>query len=301
MTIPAFAPYVPTYASYTPYITAEEFLTAPTGVDSSQLVPQGSTLTQEAALADLIARASARADLICKKVLAASLDVQSGEYRIWRDGTIRVPLDYSPLVSVNAVSLGYAAGALTAMTDLSGIWPERRVARIPVPSLPSVYSYAQNPPASARPGWLFAQVQYVSGWAHTTIAAASLGAQQVTPVSVYGLVPGLPMTIKDGANTEAVTVASSYVPGSATVPLASPLQYAHSAGTTISAMPPAVKDAVIDLVKYLVKSKGSKAIVMGSIKGQSVSAPPKTQATEPGAAEDYRNAERVLKALKRSR
>jgi hypothetical protein len=295
---PAFAPYVPTYASYTPYITPQEFLNAPTGVDTSQLVPSGSTLTQQAALLDLIGRASARADLICKKVLAATLDVQSGEYRIWRDGTIRVPVDYSPLVSVNAVSLGYAPGGMAPLADLSGIRVERKVARIPTSTLPSTAVFSSRPAAFARPGWVFADVGYVSGWAHTTLSvSAAQGDQQVTPVSVYGIVPGLPMTLKDGQDTEPVVVAAGYVPGSAVVPLAAPLLFAHAAGVTLSALPPVVKDAVIDLCKWLVKSKGSKAIVMGSIRGRAVT----TQKTEPGGDDDYTSAEKALLALKRAR
>jgi len=36
--VPAVAPYVPTYASESPYITAAEYLAEPTGVDTSKLV-----------------------------------------------------------------------------------------------------------------------------------------------------------------------------------------------------------------------------------------------------------------------
>lgn len=303
MVTPAYAPYVPTYATYTPYITAAEFLDAPTGVDVSQLIPSGSTLTQEAALADLIRRGSGQADRICRKVLAATLDVVSGEYRIFRDNTLRIPVPYSPLVSVNAVSVGYAANALTALTDLSGVWVGRSSLRIPVPSvtLPP-FAFSSTAVACSRPGWLYATVEYVNGWAHTTIAAAAAAAASITPVNVLGFVPGLPFTIKDGADTEDAVVDASYVPGAATVPLVSPLQYAHAAGTTASALPPVVKDAVLDLCKWLVKQRGSKGVAMGSIKGLPVTtANAKTQPSDPGGAGDYRAAERSLMDLRRAR
>lgn len=304
MTTPAIAPYVPTYATYTPYITSAEFLAAPTGVDVSQLIPSGSNITQEAALADLIGRASNQADLICQKVLAATLDVVSGEYRIFNDQTLRIPVEYSPLVSVNAVSLGYAANALAPMTDLSGVWVGRSVVRVPVPAMASTaFSFSsQNPRATGRRGWMYATVQYVNGWAHTTIGAAAQGASSVTPVSVLGFVPGLPFAIKDGASSEAAVVDASYVVGSSVVPLASPLQYGHGAGTTASALPPVIKDAVIDLCKWLVKQRGSKGLAMGTIKGQPLTtASAKTQESEPGGTGDYRSAVRTLTPFRRAR
>lgn len=302
---PAIAPYVPNYATYTPYITPAEFLNAPTGVDTSQLVPAGSVLTQEAALVDLIARASGEADKLCRKVLAATLDVAVGEFRIFRDQTLRIPVPYTPIVAVVGVSVGYQANSLTPLTDLSGLWIERKVVRVPVPQLPftAAVAFSTNPPAMSRPGRMFVQMQYVNGWAHSTLAAATLaGAASITPLSVVGFAPNLPFTVKDGASTESAVVASTYVMGSATVPLASPLQNAHGQGATVSALPPIVKDAVIDLVKWLVKSRGSKAIVMGSIKGQPLTAAnAKTQTSEPGGTADYNKAVKTLQDLGRSR
>ena len=302
MTTPAFAPYVPTYANYTPYISGPDFLNEATGVDTSQLIPAGSTATESAVLARLVMQASGEADRICKKVLAATLDVVSDEFRIFRDRTIRVPVPYSPLVSVNAVSLGYAATGMTPLTSLTGIRITRNVARIPVASMPASLSFSSTPQAYAQNGWIFADVTYVSGWAHTTMAAASLAAGQISPVNVLGIVPGMPLTIYDGTSTEVVTVASSYVPGAATVPLASVLQFAHAGGVTVSALPPAIRRAVVNLAKSMIKSKGSKAVVMPAINGRTVSrAAPKEQKTGPGGDEDYQAAKETLLSFKRSR
>lgn len=295
MTTPAIAPQIPTYASYTPYITSAEFLAAPTGVDVSQLIPSGSNITQEAALADLIGRASSQADVICQKTLAATLDVQSGTYRLRQDGEIWVPVNYTPIVQVNAVSVGCDPANLTALTDLSRIRIGEKVVKIPLCGVRT---------RSRGFGWeAYAEVTYVNGWAHSTLAAGTaVGAQSISPVSVLGLVPGLPVTIKDGANTETAIVGASYVVGSSVVPLAVPLQYPHAAGATVSALPPVVKDAVLDLCKWLVKSRGSKGIAMGSIKGQPLTtANAKTQESDPGGVGDYRSAVRALTPLKRSR
>ena len=299
---PAIAPYVPTYATYTPYISVEEFLTGATGVDVSQLVPNNSSMTQEQALLDIIARASSKADEICRKPLAATIDVQADEYRIFRDGTLRIPVDYKPIVAVTAVSLGRVSGSLTAMTDLSGLYIKRKIVRVPVRGIgQSAAFFSQNPHAAASPGHMFAQVTYVNGWMHSVLAADVIaGASEISPQSVVGAVAGLPITIKDGAATESAVIDASYVYGSATVPLAAPLQNAHPAGTTVSALPPFVKDAVINLTKSIVKSKGTKAIVMGSVKGQTVSNAPKTQKTDPGGDEDFKAAKETLLTLRRA-
>jgi hypothetical protein len=300
---PVIASRVPSYASYTPYITAADFLAEPTGVDTSQLIPAGSSLTETAALARLVANASSEADRICQKVLAATLDVESDLYRVRRDGTIHVPLPFGPVISVNNVSTGFTPNGMTTMTDLSGAKIIRNVVYIPVPIAPPLsFQFSPNPAAYAPRGWLYADVTYVNGWAHSTLSAATLAnASSITPGNVLGFVPGLPFTVYDGVNTEPAQVAAGYVVGSATVPLVSPLLNAHAAGVTVSALPPFVRQAVIALAKWLAKTKGTKAIVMPSINGRTVSSTPKEQKTEPRGDEDYLQAERDLLTLKRSR
>jgi hypothetical protein len=299
---PVVAAYVPTYANYTPYVSSTEVFNWPVGADVSQLVVGGNTPQNAAALTEILLEASGEADSIAKKVLASTLDVQAGEYRVRRDGTIWVPVDYAPVVSVNNVAIGCAAGQLTAMTDLSGVWPGRKVVRIPVPTFPAVNFNVRNTPAIARPGSVFAEVTYVNGWAHTVLAAqAGVGTSQVTPVNVLGIVPGLTLTLRDGPNTEVVTVAPTYVMGSAVVPLTAPLANTHAAGATLSAMPPAVKLAVINLAKWIVKSRGSKAVVMDAVQPGPSMRPKKTQTSDPGGDPDYQAAKRTLIRLKRAR
>lgn len=305
MVTPVVAPTVPTYASYTPYITGQDFLNEPTGVDVSQLIPQGSSLTEAAALARLCANASSEADRICQKTLAATLDVESGMFRIQRDGTIHVPVPFGPLISVNAVSIGYAANSMTAMTDLSGIRIIRNVAHIPVPTAPALMlQFSPQPAAYAPRGWIYADVTYVNGWAHSTLTlGTAVNAALITPGNVLGFVPNLPVTVYDGQNTEGARVSSGYVLGSAGVPLAAGLQFAHGQGVTVSALPPFARLAVVSLAKWLAKTKGSKAIVMPAVlKGGTVTRQaPKTQESEPGGSADYKQAERDLLTLKRAR
>lgn len=297
MTTPAVAPYVPTYATETPYITVDEYLAEPTGVDTSQLVPDGSVDENRAALARVIARASSQADDICRKPLAATVDVQSGEYRIRSDGTIWVPVDFKPVVQVNAVSLGYAQNAMTAMTDLSGVRPERKLIKIPIRGSIGT-APVDSPRVFARRGYIYADVTYVNGYTVTTTSGPSVaGASAFSVVNSLGLAPGLRLTIADGASTETVTVGAGYASGSLAVPTAAPLLFAHGQGAAVSALLGAGKDAVILLTSSRIKLRGAEAVQMGTITAE----PSAPQPTMPGGTSEYNQAVELLKPLRRAR
>ncbi|MGN6607968.1 MAG: hypothetical protein ACTHMS_13275 [Jatrophihabitans sp.] len=296
MVTPVISPYVPFYASTQPYITVAEFLAQPTGVDVSQLIPGANAAANAAALATQIRKASSYADSLCYQVLAATLDMQSGEYRVWRDGTIRVPLDNSPVVEISNVAVGYRAGQLSALTDLSGVWLDKKIARIPVAgtSIP----YASGGGATAASGRVFAQVQYVNGYANTILAAdAAQGDQSVTVSSALGVFPGMPLGVYDdnAATSEQIVVASTYTQGSTTVPLATPLQFAHASGTSVSALPQAIKLAVTALTSHLIKTRGAESIALSGVSG----GPAEVEKTEPGATEEYEMAVDLLHPFRR--
>lgn len=289
MPAPAVAPNVPTYATFTPYITAAEFKASATGVDISQLVPGGTTAENDAALLVKIARASSYADNLCHKVLAATLDTQSGCYRLRPDGTIVVPLDNTPIIEVVSVALGYRAGQLAPLGDLSGIQFRKKSIAIPVTGL-SLGGLA-GPGVPARAGWVFATVGYVNGWANTTLATpAAVGDLSVTVSQPLGIFPGLALQLYDGANTEPVTVAASYIQGSATVPLTAPLAFAHTAGVSASALPPSIKEAVVLLTTALIKTRGAESVVMGAMEAE----PDKSEKIEAGGLEEFDLAVDVL-------
>lgn len=286
---PAVAPYVPFYATLQPYITVEEFLAQPTGVDTSQLIPGGTSDQNRAALMTTIASASNYADGLCYQVLAATADMQVGQYRVQRDRTsrapvIRVPVDFTPLIEVSDVKLGLAPGQLSSLTDLSGVWPERKVVQIPVGGL------------APCGGSLYAQVAYVNGYANTALASAALqGATEVIVTSSLGVFPGMPLTIYDGATTEAVVVAPNYVLGSTTVPLVSALTGAHAVGIAVSALPRAIKQAVIALTAHLIKTRGAESVAVSGMSG----GPAHVEQAEPGASEEYDEAVDLLHPFKR--
>ena len=301
MVAPVTAPYAPSYARYTPYITPAEYLAEPTGVDVSQLIPGvSSAAAQTAVLTRVIARASSWADQYCRKILAATSDVQSGQYRVFTDGTIRVPVDNTPLIQVTNVDLGFVAGQLLPLPDLSGCRLDLKVVTIPTAAMmqPAAWPVLASP---VRYGYLYADVTYVNGYAHAQTAAPSAAGALVIQVTGTGLgiMPGLPLTIYDGAsngaNTEQVTVDTSYVFGSPFVPLAAPTLYAHGAGCSASALPGFVREAVICMTSALIKTRGSDAYVMRPGPRQQM------QVAEmmPGAGEDIDIAMELLEPLRR--
>lgn len=271
---PAVALKVPTYATRTPYITIEEYQTSATGVDSSTLIPDGSAAQNLAALQVLIGRASSWADSLCNvAALAATLDIQGSPsigWRVFRDGTIRVPLDITPVIAVTGVSVGYTPSTMRPLTSLVDVWIGEKVATIPV-SGANLFSsnggYLGGYLGGFRTGdRLVGAVSYVNGWANTLLTGASAaGVTTLTVADGTGIFAGLRMSIYDFASAEVVTVASTYVFGSTTVPLAAPAQYAHDPLTSISAFPPAIKQAVISLTSCLIRTRGAASFGMNSV------------------------------------
>lgn len=306
---PIYAGYVPTYASREPYITVEEFLAAPTGTDTTQLVPGANAQTNRDALAGVIQRASSEADIYCRQVLAATVDTQVAPPQGWRvqlrNGLqqVLVPVDYTPVVAVTGVSLGWDTVSVAPLTSLTGIWPGQKTIVIPVLGITGV-------PAGASPGiyptWpggggrMWGTVTYINGFANATLSAdVAAGATSITPSDVLGFYPGLSLTIYDSlfAHSETVQVASSYTPGSALVPLASALTWAHNAGTAVSALPPGFRQAVISLTAALIKRRGGESIVLASISEE----PSRKTIGESGMSADEAHAYQLLQPFRRVR
>lgn len=258
----AVSPIVTAYATATPYITRAEFQAAPTALDISDLIPNGSQAQQDQALDDTILRASSWCDSICRQVLAATTDIEREWYRVDRNGSVRVPLKYKPVLEVTAVKVGTKPSTMTALTDFSDVVVKRNSVEIPV--------FAFSPPTLvAPPGGIqigsrvLVDVTYINGWLNTTLAvSASVSSTSVTVTKGLGIYPGSQFTIFDGPSTEVVTVASTYVQGSTTVPLTTGLAYGHVSGVSVSNLPSRVKEAAILLTSVLVQTRGNDAIIL---------------------------------------
>lgn len=250
MVQPITAPYASTYTAHEPYLTRDEYITSPNAVDASRLV-QGSQANQEQALTNVIAKASNWADVICHQVLAATPETWTGYPRIRIGEDTQIPLTYSPIVQVTGFSVGPTQAALTPANDLTGITIMRKVLHVPAPFFGS-----QTWPNTRS----FAQVDYIAGFANALLTvAAAAGDSTLTVDNTAGIVPGMTLSINDPVNltSEVVTVSTTTA---TTVSLAAPILSPHEAGVNVSAMPEAIKQAVVFLTTALIKRRSANTI-----------------------------------------
>jgi hypothetical protein len=264
-----------THQFSTPYLTLDEFKNAPTAIDIDNLVFNSQDPdAQDAELANVIARASSWIDTYCNQVLAATTEQEQQRTRISADGTIRFHPRYNPIIALTSFQYGNPSTQLQNLGDCSIAWIEDSEIIVPYATLSTTYS-SQGAlqfgfPTSPRVQ-TYIKYSYVAGYANTTILSATAGQSTLTVASGTGITAGLSLRIYDGYSSEFVTVDSTYTFGSTTVPLTSPLINSHANGISISALPPAVKEAAILVTTAFLKVRGDNAMVM-SITSQAGSA-----------------------------
>lgn len=289
------APNAATYATRVPYITPNEYKAHPTGVDLSKLVPNGTQAQNDQALLQVIRRASSLADGICGgKILAATVDTQFGDYNVQRDGMVLIPLDWSPVLAVNTVTMGLTPGTQIALTQDDNWALKDRILRVPT-------SFIGGPQVGCNPSKVWATVQYVNGWANTVLTSAPLaGATSITVNNALGIVPGMTLSLSGSAVSEFAVVDPSYVPSLSmnptTVPLMSPLSFGYAIGDVFTSFPPEVKLAVILLTTGIVKARGTKALAMASTR----SAPETETSSKEVNETEMQMAEEILSQYRRT-
>lgn len=299
----AINPTVTTYTSRTPYLTVAEFQNAPTAVDSTNLIPGGTTEQNKNELANIIARASSAMDTYCRQVLAATLDVDPvRRWRVNAGGVMIVPLHRKPILEIDAISYGPSPSRMVVMTSAMAADLVIGESTIEIPVLSPVVTNGLIPSqneftAYAAGSKLLVQVSYVNGWPNTLLAdSASASDTTITVTAAMGIYPGSTLMVYDDLTLgEQIQVAPSYVTGSTTLPLVSPLVSAHAAGVSVSALPPTIKEACIRTVASMIKSKGSSAIQMASTTRPGPSVP-----SDP-AGPDWAKAKELLTDFRRAR
>jgi len=266
-----------THQFSTPYLTLDEFKSAPTAIDISNLVFNSQDPdVQDAELTNVIARASSWVDTWCNQVLAATTEQEQQRTRISADGTIRLHPRYNPIIALTSFQYGNPSTQLQTLSDCSTSWIEDSQIIVNYASLSSTYS-SQGPlqfgfPTSPRVE-TFIKYTYVAGYANTTIVTATAGQFTLTVKDATGIVAGNMLKIYDGMYSENVTIASTYTFGSTTIPLVAPLGYNHSTGVSISALPPAVKEATILVTTAFLKVRGDSSMTMAISTSASHSSP----------------------------
>lgn len=248
-----------------PYLTIEEFKDAPTSIDLDNLVFNSQDPDdQDAELANVIARASSWCDTFCNQVLAATVESEQQRSRYSQDGSIRFHPRYSPVVALLSLEYGYPPN-LMSLPDCSVAWIEDEEVIVPNATLGTWTSQGPLQFGAMSTGGrneVFLKYSYVNGYANTTIVTAVAGATSLTVADGKGILAGQMLKIYDGQYTENVTVASTYVFGSNTVPINAPLVYSHAPTVSISALPPAIKQACILVTTAFLKTRGDSSMTM---------------------------------------
>jgi hypothetical protein len=293
----SYAPFNLSYGETQPYLTTTEYQTAPTAVDTSNLLPSGTSASQTDALAEVIARASSMIDGECLGAwgtLNATINTENG--RVWGNnaGQFVVHPKYWPILEVQSFGYGRTPSTLTPITPAGSIWVEPSqfvVAPVGVVAGLGFGALAGIVPRTPY----FAQWTYVNGWPNSPLSASvAAGATSISPSSVVGIYPGTVLTLFDAPDDEQIQVAASYTPGGATVPLVSPLAYNHPAGAVVTNLPKAVKQAAISLTTCLIKVRGSGALIASDIGEVRQTA----QGNPQGAMSDYDMALDCIRALR---
>lgn len=249
-----------------PYLTVEEFKDAPTSIDIDNLVFNSQDPDdQDAELANVIARASSWIDTFCNQVLAATTESEQQRSRYSTDGSIRFHPRYSPVVALTSMEYGYPPN-LMSLPDCSVAWIEDEEIIVPNATLGTWTSqgplqFGSIGTASGR-NEVFLRYTYVNGYANTAIKTAFAQDLFLTVEDGTGILAGEMLKIYDGQFSENVTVADNYVFGSTTVPITRQLVYDHAAGVSISALPPAVKQACILVTTAFLKTRGDSSMTM---------------------------------------
>jgi hypothetical protein len=249
-----------------PYLTLAEYKNAPTAIDLDNLVFDSQDPdVQDAELRNVIARASSWADTYCNQVLGATTETEQQRSRVSTDGSIRFHPRFSPIVALTNFNYGYPTNMAT-LGDCSVAWIEDE--EIIIPNL-TLGNWTSQGPLSfgayngGPSNQMFLKYTYVAGYTNTiTETASTAGATSFTVHDGTGITAGQILTIYDGMNTENVTVATTYTFGSTTVPVNRPMAFAHGVGISVSALPPAVKEAVILITTAFLKVRGDSSMTM---------------------------------------
>lgn len=251
----------------TPYLTADEYRNAPTAIDIDNLVFNSSDPdVQNSELVNVIARASSMADSFCRQILGATLNTETQRTRVKSDGTLRFHPRYSPVIALTNLNYGFYPNQMVSAADVTLSWLEEQQIIYPYANLANAWT-SQGPIAFGGTGTtgqeVFLKYTYVNGYVNTLIDTAVAGQDTLTVKSGLGITIGQQLKIYDGMYTEDVFVSEEYVFGSKIVPLTDPLAFSHTTGTSISALPPAVKEAVILYTTSLLKVRGDNSLTMG--------------------------------------
>jgi hypothetical protein len=241
-----------------PYLTPAQFQAYPTWLDLDNLIPGGLAAVQADVLADVLLAASDWCVGQCSGMPLHAHWVQNEQLRTRANGSGRVfirPRDI-PVRAITALSWGTdpAVNAVTLPDPTMRVEDGREVSFVPGGGAQTFTGPAIQFGPQLRSGLeIWITWSYVPGYPSTVLAAlCTANAGSVTVTDPAGIGAGDILRIYDAGVSEALTVASTYVPAIPTVPptatsipLAASTQFAHAAGVGITEMPRRLLQAVI--------------------------------------------------------
>ena len=263
MTTPAVGVTYDTFSEQA-YLTVEEYINAPTSIDIDNLVINGNAAAQRAELRNVILRASSYMDEYFNQNLVASQNVETQRVRMTPQGYISLHPFHNPIISLETFSYGVNPNQLYSF-DCSQAWFEDQQIIIPMPQLLNDWT-SQGPLQFGLPpvgGQIFAKYTYVAGFVNTGIISAVAGESTIVVRNHEGILAGQMLRIYDGYKSETIYVADTYVYGSTTIPLVTPLVYDHAVGIAIGNLPNAIKEACILITTAFLKARGDGSMTMG--------------------------------------
>lgn len=247
-----------------PYLSVAEYKNAPTSIDYDNLVVGGNAAAQDAELDRVILRASSFMDEYLNQNLVANRQTETQRTRFTPQGYIALHPNQNPVIALESFYYGPTPNLLSDLTDCSLAWFEGQQLIIPVSSMALNYS-SQGPLAfggGSPTQQIFTKYTYVAGYVNNPIVSATAGATSLVVGRSEGIIAGQMLRIIDGANSETVYVSSSYTYGNTTITLAAPLVYTHAAGSVISNLPNAIKQACILITTAFIKVRGDNSLTM---------------------------------------
>jgi len=255
VSIPTLA--LPTQAELSrPYLTAAQFTAYPTWLDLDNLVPGGAAGLQTDALNDVLLAASNWADdpggvLPGGPMRLGAHWVQNENQRTRASGRGKIylkPYDI-PVRAITALSYGWDPSAMAALAlPDSSMWIEdgREVSFRPGGGLQQFTGPAiQFGGRVSSHAETYVTWSYVAGFPSTFMpSGVTSGASTVSVADPAGILPGDVLRIYDIGISEALTVASTYVPALPTVPptvtsipIAGTVTNTHAPNVGITGMP----------------------------------------------------------------
>lgn len=241
------------------YVTNGMFKGFPQWLDLDDLIPGGVAAVQDDALADVLLAASDWAVGACEEMPLHGHWVQGENTYAYVKGGGRayVRPRHVPLRAITSMSWGGDPSSMMAVAlpdPTMRIDDNRRVSWRPgagaaVFSGPALQFGAR----AIAPQRIDVTWSYVAGFPFGLLASpAAQGATSITVDDPSSILPGDVLRIYDPGQSEALTVAASYVPvipaippAQTAVPLAAPAQHAHAAGTGVTGFPRKALQAVI--------------------------------------------------------